>query len=155
MAGLHNLGLIMDVLMPGDFQNADDLGRIWNTMLNNINPQNLDLTRIVAKSIARLSSASEPNFKVPEQQQKIMKGIFDLLEVQDTQVQNSSMEALREIVEINHEYMAQYLEGFYSITERFISRNNEDPDDKKVAEFSIEIWSILCEVEVNMAKNLS
>jgi len=65
MAGLHNLGLIMDVLMPNDFQNADDLGRIWNTMLNNINPQNLDLTRIVAKSIARLSSASEQNFKVP------------------------------------------------------------------------------------------
>jgi len=65
MAGLHNLGLIMDVLLPSDFQNAEDLGRIWNTMLNNISAQNLDLSRIIAKSIARLSSASESNFEVP------------------------------------------------------------------------------------------
>jgi len=55
-------------------------------MLSNINPQNLDLTRIVAKSISQLSPATPNNFKSPEQQKLIMDGIFDLLKIQDSDV---------------------------------------------------------------------
>jgi len=56
-------------------------------------------------------------------------------------------------VELNHAHMGQYLDKFFKVTEQFLSRNNEDEEDKKVAQFSIELWSILCEVEVNNAKN--
>jgi len=61
MAGIHNLGLVMEALLPTDLQEAD-INRIWSTMLNNIDPENLDLTRIVSKSIARLAPATEANF---------------------------------------------------------------------------------------------
>ena len=51
----------MEALLPTDLQEAD-INRIWSTMLNNIDPENLDLTRIVSKSIARLAPATEANF---------------------------------------------------------------------------------------------
>ena len=37
MAGIHNLGLVMEALLPTDLQEAD-INRIWSTMLNNIDP---------------------------------------------------------------------------------------------------------------------
>ena len=66
MAGIYNLGLIQDILVPSDLKETD-INLIWNTMLNNIKSQNLDLTRIVAKSFARLAPATETNFKVEDQ----------------------------------------------------------------------------------------
>lgn len=78
-AGIYSLGLIQETLMPSDFKDADDLGRIWYYMLSNITPDDLEVTRIVAKSIARLSHASKDNFEVEAQQKMIMQGIFDLL----------------------------------------------------------------------------
>jgi hypothetical protein len=61
MAGIYLLGLIQDVLLPQDFS-ENDLANIWNTMLQNIDPQNLDLTKIIAKSLSRLASASQISF---------------------------------------------------------------------------------------------
>jgi hypothetical protein len=62
MAGIYNLGLIQDTLQPSDFT-MEDLNRIWETMLQNINSQNLDLTRIVAAAISRLAPATQTNFQ--------------------------------------------------------------------------------------------
>jgi hypothetical protein len=66
MAGIYNLGLIMETLIATDFQNQNDLGLIWNTMLNNIVAENLDLARIVSKSIAKLSAFSQRYFEVED-----------------------------------------------------------------------------------------
>jgi len=62
MAGIYNLGLIQDTLQPSDFT-AEDLNRIWETMLQNINPQDLELTKIVAAAISRLAPATQANFQ--------------------------------------------------------------------------------------------
>ena len=61
MAGIYNLGLIWEVLVPSDLTESD-INLMWNTMLNNINPQNIDLTKIVAKSFVRLAPATVTNF---------------------------------------------------------------------------------------------
>lgn len=80
-AGIFNLGWIMEELQPSDINSQDDLNKIWTTMLSNIDASDLELTRIVAKSISKLSSASESNFKIQEQQMRIMQGVFDLLKI--------------------------------------------------------------------------
>lgn len=61
-AGIMNLGNIMEALEPSYFQNLEDLGSIWHTMLSNVEGSNLDLTRIVAKSIQKLSPSTPANF---------------------------------------------------------------------------------------------
>lgn len=57
LAGIYNLGLIQETLQPSDFK-TDDLNRIWETMLQNINPANLQLTRLVAAAIGRLAPST-------------------------------------------------------------------------------------------------
>jgi len=42
-----------------------------------------------------------------------MAGIFDLLQIQDFEIQNNTFEALREIIELNYEHMSPYLDNFY------------------------------------------
>lgn len=120
MAGIYNLGLIMEVLEVRDFSCQDDLGRIWFTMLGNIKPENLNLTRIVAKSISKLCFSSAENFKYDEQREKIMQGIFDLLKIADAEVLNSTMEALIRIVEINYKYMGPFLPHLMKVTEQMV-----------------------------------
>lgn len=80
-AGIFNLGWIMEELQPEDINSQEDLNKIWTTMLNNINPSDLELTRIVAKSLSKLSSASQSNFKIQDQQARIMHGVFELLKI--------------------------------------------------------------------------
>ena len=62
MAGIYNLGLIQEVLVPQDFKESD-INLIWNTMLGNIDSQNLELTRVVSKALVRLAPATEWNFE--------------------------------------------------------------------------------------------
>ena len=50
-AGIYNLGLIQESL-PLKQINEHDNSQIWHTMISNIDPNNLDFTKIVAKSIA-------------------------------------------------------------------------------------------------------
>jgi len=57
MAGIYNLGLIMDSLEASDLS-ENEINQIWEVMLENINPSNLELTLIVAKAIARLAPAT-------------------------------------------------------------------------------------------------
>ena len=68
------------MLVPSDFT-ENDINMIWNTMLNNIDPQNLDLTRVVSKSLVRLAPATERNFQYDDQKEKIVEGIFKLLQI--------------------------------------------------------------------------
>ena len=58
MAGIYTLGLIQETLQTSDFK-TEDLNRIWETMLQNISPQNVELTRIVAAAIGRLAPSTQ------------------------------------------------------------------------------------------------
>lgn len=68
-------------------------------MLNNIKHNDLDLARIVAKSLQKLSYSSKNNFMVEDQKNKIMQGIFDLLGSQDHEIVKNSLEALITVCE--------------------------------------------------------
>ena len=149
MAGIHNLGLVMEALLPTDLQ-ADDINMIWGTMLNNIDPQNLDLTRIVAKSIARLAPATVANFQHDAQRAKIMEGIFNLLKIQDQEIIHHTLEALIEIARLNYWQMEAYLDDLLEITKQLIEITD---DDHKVAGYSIEVWNTLCEEEIEVRRN--
>lgn len=109
MAGIYLLGLIQDVLLPQDFS-ENDLANIWNTMLQNIDELNLDLTRIIAKSLSRLASASQISFQVPQAREMIMSGIFNLFKIDDQDILKNTLEALIEISRLNYELMGPYLE---------------------------------------------
>jgi predicted transcriptional regulator len=95
-------------------------------MLNNIDPNNIDLTKIVAKSISKLSWASEANFKVQEQRDKIMHCIFDLLNIPDCDILNSTLEALVKVADLNYQYMQPYLEEISSMTQTMITNASEN-----------------------------
>jgi hypothetical protein len=60
-AGIYNLGLIMDNTEACEFPKSDYFN-IWNTMINNIDSSNIELTEIVAQAINRLSAYSDQVF---------------------------------------------------------------------------------------------
>ena len=62
MAGIYTLGLIQETLHPSDLK-MEDLNRIWETMLQNINAQDLELTKMVAAAISRLAPSTQANFQ--------------------------------------------------------------------------------------------
>lgn len=150
MAGIYNMGLIQEVLNPSDFKSEDDIGLIWNCMLENINPEDLDLTRIVAGSISRLAGTTEKYFSSLEAQQKIMKGIFNLLSINDTEILNQTLDGLQEIIKLNYDHMPQYLDTMLSMTSNLLTAENVD---HKTANLAVELWTTLCEVELYVKEN--
>jgi len=60
-----------------------------------------------------------------------MAGIFDLLQIQDFEIQNNTFEALREIIELNYEHMSPYLDNFYQIAKTFMAAVKTDDDESK------------------------
>jgi len=70
---------------------------MWGTMLENINPQNIDLSRIVAKSICALAPTSDVHFDLEAKREKIMGGILNLLKIEDSETIIHSLEALMTI----------------------------------------------------------
>lgn len=78
MAGINNLGFVVEDMDAAHFT-EDDQFHIWQVMLNNINANELELTKIVAKSISRMASCSEKMFEDRFKRESIMKSLFDLL----------------------------------------------------------------------------
>ena len=75
----------MDVLEPSDLKELDYV-TIWDTMIENIYSNKMDLSKIVSQSIARLSSMSHIVFKNETYKKKIMTGILDLCRIENSEV---------------------------------------------------------------------
>ena len=81
--------------------------------------------------------------------QKIMKGIFDLCQIQDSDVVTYALQAFIEIARQNYECMDLYLNQIYQMTQSFLSNVGQDDDEKdKLARLMIEVWNTLCETEI-------
>ena len=78
MAGINNIGLVVED-MDAIHLTEDDQFAIWNVMLNNINTNQLELTKIVAKSISRMATYSQKVFEDSNRRDSIMASLFDLL----------------------------------------------------------------------------
>ena len=98
MAGIYNLGLIQDYLLPDDFS-MGDIVMMWGCMLENIDPSNLDMTNIVAKSLSQLSSTSRVFFDDHDKQVWIMDRVFTLLKIENDEIREYTLQALIEIAQ--------------------------------------------------------
>ena len=98
MAGIYNLGLIQDYLLPDDFS-MGDIVMMWGCMLENIDPSNLDITKIVAKSLSQLSSTSRVFFDDHDKQVWIMDRVFALLKIENDEIREYTLQALIEIAQ--------------------------------------------------------
>jgi len=98
MAGIYNLGLIQDYLLPDDFS-MGDIVMMWGCMLENIDPSNLDITKIVAKSLSQLSSTSRVFFDDHDKQVWIMDRVFTLLKIENDEIREYTLQALIEIAQ--------------------------------------------------------
>lgn len=74
-------------------------------MTQNIDASNIELTKIVAKSIAQLAPSSFAYFELDDKRSLIMTCIFDLLNIDDDEIIHSALEALIEIIKVNFRYM--------------------------------------------------
>ena len=97
MAGILNLGYLQDGLRADDFS-AEDIHMMWGAMLQNINPDNLDLSKIVATSMTNLAPTANAHFGDESKREGIMRGLFDLLKMQDEDIRCRTLEALLIIV---------------------------------------------------------
>lgn len=118
---------------------------MWAAILQNIDPQNLELSKIVATSVANLAPTCVAYFDDESKRVGIMNGLFDLLKMQDTDIRSRTLEGLITIVSQNYKVMGPYLEQFYLMTESFIQH---DEDDGKIAQQSVEVWSSLLDEEL-------
>jgi hypothetical protein len=149
MAGIHSLGLIQEVLVPSDLPESD-INMIWDTMLNNIETAKADmeLARIVARSIVRLAPATERIFQNEAEQDRIVRGIFDLLAIDDHEVQKDTLDCLIDVIRLNYRRMARYLPELKSWTVDYIAARGEGHE---LAAYAIEIWNTVFEEELNLA----
>lgn len=93
MAGILNLGYLQDGLRADDFS-EQDIHIMWGAMLSNINPDNLELSGIVATSITNLAPTAKAHFGDEGKRVGIMNGLFDLLKMNDETIRLKSLEAL-------------------------------------------------------------
>ena len=147
MASIYILGIIQDALEPDQFS-LDDATQLWGCMLNNICPDNVELTKIAAKAITRLAPGSKQFFEDANLRTAIMEGIFKLLEFQDEEVLQSALEALIDISQLNYPLMGEFLPRLLLVTKKLLQGQTED-----VAQFSIEVWTSLLEAECDNLQN--
>ena len=78
-----------------------------------------------------------------------MDGLLELIKSHsDVEITSSAIEGLIRVVESNYAYMGQYIPVFLNFTEVLMAKPSSDDDNKKIAQYAIEIWITLCEVEV-------
>ena len=59
MAGLYNLGLVMEELsVTTDFRSSEEIQKVWETMLSNIRSDNTEVVKIAARSMQKLTQHS-------------------------------------------------------------------------------------------------
>ena len=71
------LGLFTEMLHY-QYLNETQLGQIWNTLLNNCNSNQKEISIEVADAFVRISPSSHKHFHIPDASQKIMNGFFEL-----------------------------------------------------------------------------
>lgn len=149
MAGILNLGNIQDGLRAPDFS-EDDIQKMWGAMLENINPENVELSKMVAISIDNLAPTSVAHFGSDQKRNMIMNGVFDLLKIQNADIRSRALQALLVIIGDNYQYMQEYLEHFYMMTESFIQLTG---DETSSAQASVEIWSTIFDEDIACRDN--
>lgn len=98
----------------------DDLQSIMPGVLNNIDPSNVDLTKIAIKAFARAAPITQPYMASPEHRGFIMNNLLKAQSIPDPEILLSLMEALCEIVKVSYDYIGEYVEQIGGLTNYFI-----------------------------------
>ena len=72
---------------------------MWGAMLQNIDQNNLELSKIVSKSVANLAPTCQAYFSDQTKRDAIMKALFELLTIQNSEIRAKILHALIQIVQ--------------------------------------------------------
>ena len=121
-------------------------------MLHNISSKKTEVVKIAARSMQKLTShpSQQKFFSQDENFRKaVMDGLLGLVKNHsDVEIMSSAIEGLIRVVESNYVYMGEYIPVLQNLTEVLMAKPSSDDDNKKIAQYSIEIWVTLCEVKV-------
>ena len=120
------------------------MNSILYALLQNINPNDIQLTQIAMRAFARAAPSTSRNFQHVGQRELIMTQVLLASEIDDEDVLIATMESINDIVRVNYDYMFEYIERIGSLTMKLISSEHD-----KAAKLAIEIWTTFAEVEIS------
>lgn len=142
LASIQTLGFLCEDLEPEDIS-ADLLNSILGSVLQNIIPDQKELSLIAIRAFARAAPVTNRNFQVKEQRDFIMNAIFQATQIDDEEALKYLMQSLCDIARVNYDYLEEYILPIGEMTVKYINS-----DMKEVALQAIEFWTSLCEVEL-------
>lgn len=119
------------------------MNNILFALLQNVNPQQHDLTLLAVTAFARAAPVTHRNFQVEEQKQYIMTQLFAASEIDDEDILVEIMSAMNDIVRIAYDFMFEFIERIGGLTMKLIASEHEKP-----AKLAIELWTTFAEVEI-------
>ncbi|CDW91160.1 importin subunit beta-1 [Stylonychia lemnae] len=146
LGSLMTLGFICEDIDPQDI-NPDQMNFIFGALLENVIPEERQLTAISMKAFSRAAHLTYRNFSSEQHRAFIMDKIFLASTVQDEDILQSTMEALNEIARESYDFIGEYIEKIGELTANLI--NSEFDLASKLA---IEIWSTIAEIEYKRQK---
>mmetsp|Transcript_25568 Transcript_25568/g.35285 ORF Transcript_25568/g.35285 Transcript_25568/m.35285 type:complete len:852 (+) Transcript_25568:355-2910(+) len=144
-ATLESLGYICEEL-DGDILEQAHVDQVLTAVVQGMRKEEPDNEVRLAAATALYNALDfvEDNFKKDQERNYIMQVTCEATQCQDTRVRRMAFECLVQIHNCYYEHMAPYISDVFNLT---VKATRED--EEEVALQAIELWSTLCEVEMN------
>lgn len=108
LASIQTLGYICEDL-DDQYISAENMDSILFAVLENINPQNLEMTRISIKAFARAAPLTGRNFENDTQRQYIMDNLMKAASIPDEEVLEYLASSLIDIARVSYDNIIDHI----------------------------------------------
>ena len=99
---------------------------------------------MAVKAFERCAPFIGKNFEVPDQREYIMNALLSAACMTEDDILESIFTSLCDIARVGYDYIEPYVNQIGALTYNFINSDKE-----KVGKLCIEVWTSLCEVEID------
>ena len=145
MSSLTTLGYICEEIEPHDVNDQIKNGLILaliNNMSSNQAEESLSLTRVAARALSYSVPFASQNFRIQHERDYIMDRVFQAMDTNDEDTQESVLQCLAEVSTQQYEHLQHYFSKICLLTQA--ATRNPQP---KVGALAYEFWTTLIEDE--------
>lgn len=145
MSSLTTLGYICEEIEPSDVNDQVKNGLILaliNNMSSDQKEESCSLTRVAARALSYSVPFASQNFRIQHERDYIMERVFQAMESNDEETQESVLQCLAEISTHEYEHLQHYFSKICQLTQA--ATRSPQP---RVGALAYEFWTTLVEDE--------
>lgn len=116
LAALQTLQFFCELVEDTSQLSADDVCQVLGATVFNINPEQVELTKIAVKALKEMVPMVASNFSQLNQRDMIVQGLLKAAYMDDEECSQHACEAISELVLIGYNHLSAYLQSIGELT---------------------------------------